>query len=133
MSKVKRDHDQEIEAFKENTPKSDPMANLFQQPINQSGSVETEHLKEVVKQAYSKKDIQLKTDLNPFQIQIMTRMSLYQKRFKSNVMKTALDTFMQLSVSKKRLGRKEFVQVAQSLSPQPQVEPSPIKRRLFGE
>jgi len=132
MPKVKRDHDKEIEAFEQ--PKAvDPMPSLFVNPQSQNTTVETEHLKQIVKEAYSKRDIQLKTDLTAKQIEIMTRMSVYQKMFNSKVMNSALTTFMQLRVSHKRLGRKEFVQVAQSLSPSPQIEPSPIKKRLFGE
>ena len=131
MSKFKRDHDKEIEAFE--TKQVDPMNNLFS-PIQQVGnSVETEHLKEIVRQSYSKKDIQLKTDLTATQIEILTRMSLYQKRYKSKVMQTVLNSFMELRVSFKRQGRKEFIQVAQSFTPQPQIEPNPVKRRLFGE
>jgi hypothetical protein len=60
-------------------------------------------------------------------------MSLYQKRYKSKVMQTVLNSFMELRVSFKRQGRKEFIQVAQSFTPQPQIEPNPVKRRLFGE
>ena len=130
--KPKRDHDKEVEAFQ--TPSApDPMPLLFSGQQSQGQGVETEHLKQIVKEAYSKKDIQLKTDLTAKQIEIMTRMSVYQQMFKSKVMQTALSTFMQLRVSHKRLGRKEFVQVAQSFTPSPQIEPSPIKRRLFGE
>ena len=131
MSKNHRDHDKEIEAFE--TKQVDPMNNLFS-PVQQVGnSVETEHLKEIVRQSYSKKDIQLKTDLTATQIEILTRMSLYQKRYKSKVMQTVLNSFMELRVSFKRQGRKEFIQVAQSFTPQPQIEPNPVKRRLFGE
>ena len=131
MSKNHRDHDEEIEAFKES--KSDPMASLFS-PVQQVGnSVETEHLKEIVRQSYSKRDIQLKTDLTATQIELMTRMTLYQQRYKSKVMKSILTAFMEHRVSFKRQGRKEFIQVAQSFTPQPQTEPNPVKRRLFGE
>jgi uncharacterized protein with von Willebrand factor type A (vWA) domain len=131
MAKQKRDHNKEIEAFQQ--PSFDPMQNLFTPTQNGGNVAETEHLKEIVRQAYSKKDIQLKSDLTARQIDILTRMSLYQQLFKSQVMAKMTNTFMQLRVSHKRLGRKEFVQVAQSFTPQPTVEPSPIKRRLFGE
>lgn len=132
MPNKKRNHDREVEAFQQ--PQQDPMASLFMSPNQGSNDNEsTEHLKEVVKQSYSKKDIQLKTDLTASQIGVMTRMSLYQKMFKSRVMDTVLKTFMELRVSHKRQGRKEFVQVAQSFQPQQAVEPNPIKRRLFGE
>lgn len=132
MVKNKRNHDEEIASF-QNVQMQDPMLGLFSQGQSVNTTQETEHLKEIVKQAYSKKDIQLKTDLTARQIDIMTRMSLYQNLYGSRVMGMILKSFMELRVSHKRLGRKEFVQVAQSFTPQPQAEPNPIKRRLFGE
>lgn len=132
MAKLKRDHNKEVEAFK-NPERDDPMASLFMTPQSGGAQPETEHLKEIVKQAYSKKDIQLKTDLGANHIQLLTRMTTYQKLYGSKVMASIINNFMELRVSHKRLGRKEFVQVAQSLSPQPQLETKPFNKRFLGE
>ena len=132
MSKIKRDHNAEVEAFKQ-PERDDPMTSLFMSPQSQGGQPETEHLKEIVKQSYSKKDIQLKTDLTATHIQLLTRMITYQDLYKSQVMKKVVNTFMELRVSHKRLGRKEFVQVAQSFTPQTQVEPRSFNKRFLGE
>ena len=100
-------------------------------PNRQETSVETEHMKEMFRMIYSKKDIQLKTDLNPAQILAITKMNIYGDTFGIRIAKEITRTFMELAVSKSRMGRKEFTEISKAVQSTSQ-EPPTIQERLLG-
>jgi hypothetical protein len=63
----------------------------------------------IIKELFSKKDIDLKTELTHEQIADLCVLLHFSDRCKSKAMKAFANNFMKLQVSKKRQGRGEFI------------------------
>ncbi|MGD9580341.1 MAG: hypothetical protein AB7V50_03140 [Vampirovibrionia bacterium] len=88
-------------------------------------------MQEVSKQIFSKDNIEVKTDLNTNQINALTRGILYADTFNVSIMKNLCNTMMILSVSKNRLGRKEFTEIAKTFQNESELDYKPsLKERL---
>ena len=79
-----------------------------------SSTKRDENFQYMLEQTYSKDDIELKTDLNVNLINALARGKLYAKTFQSSLMADLCQTVMELRVSNKRQGRKEFSEIARS-------------------
>ncbi len=96
-----------------------------------------EMLNAFAKEIYSKKDIQLKTELNMSQIMSFSKAILFADRYKNPILPKWVKNMMELLVSKGRSGRKELVNISSAMvagatmNPEPQ-RPS-MSERLFGK
>ena len=86
----------------------------------------------MLEQAYSKADIEMKTDINPKERNALTKLQLYSKEFNCKLATDLANTYMILSVSKSRLGRKEWTDIAKSFSTQLDDEGNSLTKRLLG-
>ena len=116
----------------DNKKHKDTLDNLIQPIQSTESNVETEHLKEMFKMIYSKDDIEVKTDLTSPQVLAITKLGVYANTFGIEIVNTIARTFMELSVSKNRLGRKEFTEISKAAQQQQAVESQTISERLFG-
>ena len=95
---------------------------------------ESKHLEMAIKEVYSKKNIELKTDLDNNLIKALTRGKMFYKQYGIKIMNDLVLTVMELRVSKDRKGRQEFTKIVQSMNSFPQSEDKPtINERLFGK
>jgi hypothetical protein len=79
----------------------------------------------------SKDNLKMKSDLTTAQITHVTRAYVYASHFKSPLVKHVADTLLELLVSKGRLGRKELVGLAQSLSDYQRMDSSQSRMDLL--
>jgi hypothetical protein len=104
-----------------------------QQATEPATDIKDAYMEQIVSEIYSKKDIELKTDLNTKQIIAIAKAETYAGFYGSRLVANLCQTIMELSVSKDRKGRKEFTSIAQSIQSQPEeIEPT-LKTRLLGE
>ncbi|MDY0292681.1 MAG: hypothetical protein RBR02_10150 [Desulfuromonadaceae bacterium] len=129
MAKKVKDHDLEINNFKSR----DSLDNVFQPIQTEQMPSNTAHLERLLEEVYSKKDIELKTELNTAEIIALTQLDAYARRFKSPIAKFVSMRFKELNVSKKRQGRKEFVQVSKSMQPSVDFEMPEPRSRFLGK
>ena len=96
-----------------------------------------EMLNAFARENYSKKDIQLKTDLNIPQITCYSKAILFADRYKNPILPKLIKNLMELSVSKGRASRKEFVNITSAMVAGATMNPEPQKptmsERLFGK
>jgi phosphatidate phosphatase APP1 len=94
---------------------------------------ESKHLEMAIKEVYSKKNIELKTDLNDNLIKALTRGKMFYKQYGIKIMNDLVQTVMELRVSKDRKGRQEFTKIVQSMNSYQDMEGKPtLNERLFG-
>lgn len=93
-----------------------------------------EMLNELVKQNYSKENIEVKTDINDKQIRAFGVARLFADKYKNILVFNLVEQFMTLSISKDRKSRKEYQEIAKSmLGSQTEIDNRPsMKERLFG-
>lgn len=84
-----------------------------------------------MEQAFSGKNIAMKTDLNQRQINVLTRATVYASRFKSRTMAHIVKTYEHLLVSKGRQGRKELIQLTQNINATTQPNPGVLEKLGF--
>ena len=101
------------------------------QPGATTNSEDNLELKFAMKEIFSTKNIEMKTDLSQRQINAITRGMIYAKEFKSRLMQDLVMRMMRLMVSKGRKGRAEFIQMTQQLNNEPKQEEG-IAQRLLG-
>lgn len=109
----------------------DPLDSLLESVESEQVNVETEHLKEMFRMIYSKDNIEVKTDLTPSQVLSITKLVTYGDMFGINVAHHIARVFMELSVSKNRLGRKEFTEISKATQAAQNEQPT-VTERLFG-
>ena len=68
----------------------------------------------ITTEIFSKKSIQLKTDLNERQVLAFARASVFARKYRRPLLKSLVGQISQYSVSLKRQGRKEFENVAKA-------------------
>lgn len=87
----------------------------------------------MLQEVYSKKDIEMKSELNDSLIRAVTKGILYSQHFNVPIMHDLCTKLLELRVSKGRGGRKEFVDMARSMNSREESISQPdITRRLFG-
>ena len=89
-------------------------------------------MQEVSKQIFSKDNIEVKTDINTTQINALTKGLLFAKTFNVSIMKDLCNTIMVLSVSKNRMGRKEFTEIAKTFNADTEIDNKPNLRERLG-
>ena len=106
---------------------------LFSTPetIQQAPNESNVDLKFALEEIFSSRNLEMKTDLTVRQITAITRGQLFAKEFKSKLMNDLCKRFMILMVSKNRMGRKEFAEMARSVH-QDNKEQETIAKRLLG-
>ena len=101
--------------------------------IDKDPSIKEELELKIIDEVFSKKDIEVKTDLNTNLINQITRGKIYASKYKCSIMEELCNNIMILSVSKDRKGRKEFTEISKSIhSTEEEFNPT-LKRRLMGE
>lgn len=102
---------------------------------NTKESYEGQHIEKIVEEIYSTDDIEVKTDLNDAEIKAIAKGQIFADRYNCNVVEKLCNKIMVLKVSKGRLGRKEFKDIAQSIqNPAPEEAlPITMKERFFGK
>lgn len=92
------------------------------------------HLLKIIDETYSIENIEVKTDLTEAQIKAITKGQLFAERYNCEIMNKLCNKIMVLSVSKNRLGRKEFAEISKSFQSPMMEERAPltIKERLMG-
>ena len=97
----------------------------------ETDTAENQNMNIAMEQAFSNKNIAMKTDLNQRQINVLTRATVYAKRFKSKTMADVVKTYQHLLVSKGRQGRKELIQLTQSINSTMQPNTSVLEKLGF--
>jgi len=94
-------------------------------------TVENQNMIVAMEQAFSGKNIAMKTDLNQRQINVLTRATVFASRFKSKTMANIVKTYQHLLVSKGRQGRKELIQLTQNINATAQPSTSVLEKLGF--
>ena len=81
-------------------------------PIQPNPSVEI--FKSITKEIYSKRNIELKTELNDNQIMAFSMAKAFSKRYKVPLLKEFIVNLSEYSISKNRKGRNEFKEIAKA-------------------
>lgn len=89
----------------------------------------------VIDEVFSKKDIEVKTDLNEAQVIHFSRGHIFHSLYNSPLMLELINTMSIYSVSKKRLGRKEFTDIAKAVNSYDSgiTEEPLLRNRLIGK
>jgi len=109
---------------------------LYTEPVekNVEDSVKDEILLKIIDEVFSKKDIEVKTDINDPQVIAFSKGKLYANRFNSDIVSEFVDLLSIYSVSKGRKSRKEFKEISIALNSMNAVEDEPrIRDRLLGK
>lgn len=80
---------------------------------------------------YSKKDIEMKTDLSIELVKALTKGQLFADKYNSTLMGDLTNRLMILLVSKGRKGRQEFIEMAKATNSEEQLPPT-LSQRLMG-
>lgn len=75
---------------------------------------QVEIFEKVTNEIFSKKSIQLKTDLNDRQVLAFSRASVFARKYKRPLLKQLIKELSLYSVSRGRKGRKEFENIAKA-------------------
>ena len=89
------------------------------------------HLELMLQEAYSKKNIEMKTELTAKQVSVFAKGRLYARTFNCSILNDLIEDTMVLLVSKGRAGRKEWTQMAKSYGDDP-IDMGGIRSRLLG-
>jgi phosphatidate phosphatase APP1 len=105
---------------------------VVQTNSNNDISPEFKHLQMAINEVYSKKNIELKTDLSDNLIKAIARGKLYYKQYGITIVKDLVNEIMMLRVSRNRLGRTEFTKIVQSMNSFSDIETKPsLNQKLF--
>ena len=97
-------------------------------------SAKDELLLKIIEEVFSKKDIEVKTDINDPQVIAFSKGKLYANRYNSEIVKEFVDLLSVYSVSKGRKSRKEFKEISVALNSMTSAEEEPrIRDRLLGK
>lgn len=94
-------------------------------------SIRDKQLEMMLREAYSRDNIEMKTELNMKQINSFALGKLFAREFNCSIINDLIDDTMVLLVSKGRKGRKEWSQMARAASDDP-VDMGGIRSRLLG-
>jgi len=101
---------------------------------NQEERLSAKELRELklLEEIYSRKDIEMKTDLDIGLVKALTKGQLFASKYKSQLVEDLTNRLMVLLVSKGRQGRKEFIEMSKAMNTEEQAPPT-ISSRLFGQ
>ena len=85
----------------------------------------------MLKDAFSKKNIEMKSELTQNQINAITKLQMHSREFNCKFTGNLAKHFMVLQVSKGRKGRTEYTDIAKSFSVDPE-EAGGIRKQLLG-
>ena len=93
-------------------PDSTPLMEEFKNEITEEKIIEDAELdrKKGAVALFDPQEIDLKTELNQFEIMKIAQLSFMAERYKSKNIKHFLQHFLRLKVSKDRKGRREFIE-----------------------
>lgn len=100
-------------------------------PIQQNDN-ESKYLEEIVKEIYSTKDIEVKTDLSQEQVNAVAKMVSFSEHFNVPILEKFANNYMKLMISKDRKGRGEFTQIATSANSSMTMEEPSVLAKLGG-
>lgn len=93
---------------------------------------DTSMSKEILNHLFSKKDLNLKTDLSEREIKLLTRLHMIGVIFNITSLTKLTKEFKELRVSKQRLGRQELVNSIQYTEERTKEDNAEVMRRAFG-
>lgn len=96
-------------------------------------SIQDAHNAKIIEEVYSTENIEVKTDLNELQIKAITKGQLFAEHYNCSIMGKLCNKIMVLSISKNRLGRKEFKEISQNIQNPPEPDPITMRERLLGK
>ena len=108
---------------------------LYTEPEQKSAeeSANDQLLLRIIEEVFSKKDIEVKTDINGSQVMAFSKGKLYAERYNSSIVSSFVDLISIYSVSKDRKSRKEFKEISIALNSMNNMEEEPtIRKRLLG-
>ena len=103
------------------------------QADQENSTVHEKTIEKALDELFSVDGIDLKSDINNRQISALTRGYIFADVYKCRYMGDLVRHILELSVSKSREGRKEFVKVLQSASREDPQEPLKLVRRRLLE
>ena len=99
--------------------------------------IEPDIKEKMILEAFSDKNMEMRSDLNQKQIYAVLKMLIFADTFDSNMVKKLANTFLQLQVSKGRMGRKELKEMTQNIISSSQeggfMPPMGIGNRFLGK
>ena len=100
---------------------------------NQEERLSAKELKELylLEEIYSRKDIEMKTDLDIGLVKALTKGQLFATKYQSQLMEDLTNRLMVLLVSKGRQGRKEFIEMSKAMNTEDHMQPT-LSDKLLG-
>lgn len=136
MKKKKEFSDKAVDIINDNDmPRERGFDILFKdnQADQENSTVHEKTIEKALDELFSVDGIDLKSDINNRQISALTRGYIFADVYKCKYMGDLVRHILELSVSKSREGRKEFVRVLQSASREDPQEPLKLVRRRLLE
>lgn len=133
MAKKKEFSDKAVEIIND-TPEMRGFDILFKdnEAKDENSTVHEKTIEKALDELFSVEGIDLKSDINNKQISALTRGYIFADVYKCRYMGDLVRHILELSVSKSREGRKEFVKVLQSSNREdPQEHLKLVRRRLL--
>ena len=100
---------------------------------DENSTIRDKSIEKALDELFSVDGIDLKSDINDRQISALTRGYIFADVYKCRYMGDLVRHILELSVSRKREGRKEFVKILQSSNYNDQQEPLKLMRRKLLE
>lgn len=136
MKKKKEFSDKAVDIINDNDmPRERGFDILFKdnQANEENSTVHEKTIEKALDELFSVDGIDLKSDINNKQISALTRGYIFADVYKCKYMGDLVRHILELSVSKSREGRKEFVRVLQSSNREDPQEPLKLVRRRLLE
>ena len=136
MKKKKEFSDKAVDIINDNDmPRERGFDILFKdnQADQENSTVHEKTIEKALDELFSVDGIDLKSDINNRQISALTRGYIFADVYKCKYMGDLVRHILELSVSKSREGRKEFVRVLQSSNREDPQEPLKLVRRRLLE
>lgn len=135
MKKKKEFSEKAVEIVNDDMPRERGFDILFKdnQADQENSTVHEKTIEKALDELFSVDGIDLKSDINNRQISALTRGYIFADVYKCKYMGDLVRHILELSVSKSREGRKEFVRVLQSASREDPQEPLKLVRRRLLE
>lgn len=115
------------------TDEFEPLTNdVMNSEDSEHESLKERALRMSLEEMFSTENMPIKSDLTPAQIMTLSRGMIFAEKYRCKSMQSLVDSVLQLSVSKQRQGRKEFVQLVRSGQDETETEAN-AKSRSFLE
>lgn len=135
MKEKKKFSDKAVDIINDDMPRERGFDILFKdnQADQENSTVHEKTIEKALDELFSVDGIDLKSDINNRQISALTRGYIFADVYKCKYMGDLVRHILELSVSKSREGRKEFVRVLQSSNREDPQEPLKLVRRRLLE